>query len=298
MTQTQAISHPTSKETIRTGLKELMDTVMHHNITYGSARAPLIGVERSWQNDVILYCGEREERFSVTVHKNDAELVGRGGAFDLSDRADRQNALNTVLPFSETTRSYLHLRERLSERGFTLNEGDSSRWKNDIHLIPLTATHPDGTVLWFQIHDADWTSCRSVGHGLTWLGSYSSNLDEELEMIMQMEDEELKESGFEHLVKERINPQIYGVSGEAIEAIIAHARLKPNELMLPQDVPHRVPSDFFARAQHGEFDTPEHGYTREKALAQGRAFRAEQARRKAEAASQTGVETKDEGLPF
>lgn len=274
MTQTQPLP-PT--DLIKAGIRELISTVSNHNTSYTRERAPLIGTVIHDVGVISLYSGTQEERFKTVVQEDRAVLVGRGGTFDLSDRVAVRQLLSTVLPGEQTTFSTMSLNERLAERGFTLRSGTPSRWKCDLRLTPLSATHPDGTTLWFAVHDADWMNCVSVMHGPHWLACHTSGWDEETLALMGMEDDELEEAGLQNEAPLSLCPSRYDVSGEALDAIILHARTRPGELLPPEAVPHQVPADFFERAKQGEFDVPEAAYTRERALADRRACKARDA---------------------
>ena len=217
---------------------------------------------------------EASEHFRLITHAGRTLLCGQGGTFDLSERTgpgahqDAELALMTVqgvqpcYPHQPT----LGLLDHLTEQGFNAEISNHHEISAGENVLLLTASHPDGTTLWFSIteHRYDTTARHA---GLT-LGTYLSGRDEDTMALMALEDHEIHQDALPG-VPERLIPRRWPVQAQAIGAVVRHVRAHPGTPLSPGDVPGTVPEDF---ASSTEGQLPDLAYTRAEAQERRRNF--------------------------
>lgn len=271
-------------QTVNTALKRLWDAVATHNTAW-SWSEPVIrpeltglilqGVDLSLptpaETRVTIWSGQREEHFTLGVQNGRAVMSGRGGQFNLDDDSGLPGVISTVGHLTFDTGETLSLGERLAERGFTLSVADhwALIYDDEMRMTPLTARHADGTTLWFTRYESDYGGVTVIRHGEIELGVYVTEEDPDLRSYMEMTDEELERQGLTHLAPSEIVPSSWGVSGDALDYLIRHARAGYPSVLTQGEVPYSVPYDFGMR--QSEFACPERTLTRAEALARRQA---------------------------
>jgi len=201
-------------------------------------QAPIFinGVQLSGQGQ-LKFSLQQEERQEVFC-TDGQHIAGRGGLFTVNDDSEIARLFATVRRTTPVTESLLNLRERLLERGFTLEAAPEHAYTASFILRPLMARHPGGAVLWLAVYteNQDNADCYSICGAPGWLACYENPAGKDALDELARPEGPLNES---------LTPNVYFVSGEALDALI-HAL--DGRCALSAALPHTVPPDFFKRS--------------------------------------------------
>jgi len=247
--------NPTPHVIISNTLTTLRNYLAHKNFP-PKANPLSLTVEEPGNGEVnvTLGKGEHHERYTLTVQDGRPILQGRGGGIVVSEdpKSGQCSGLHQLVATvndgagssaPSTGESDLNLSVLLKERGFEVRWGKQSEMFAGPVLTPVIATHPDGTVAWFEHAFNPYFSTIVVSHGLVRLGLYINAEDPAVPYRPGK------------LSPVKVTPVSWYVSGEALDAALASLRTDQRRVLTPQDVPLCVPEDFQAR--QNEYAMPE-----------------------------------------